>query len=135
MFFVGLAMFIMVVGWVIFGALSNWWQDKQNDWTYGNPRTFQTDQAVGINDSPQTPSHFIAMNLNGDVFVLDIEGGNPTKAQSIPVIGLSSDQDGDPVTISFQDVNGDRKPDMLVHVASFTIVFLNTGKTFVGQHQ
>lgn len=128
-------MFIMVFGWILFGALGNWWQAKQNDWTYGNPRTFQTDQAVGINDSLQTPSHFIAINLHGDVFVLDIEGGNPTKAQSIPIIGLSSGLDGDPVTISFQDVNGDGKPDMLVHVAGFTIILLNNGKTFIAQHQ
>jgi hypothetical protein len=135
MFFVGLAMFIMVFGWIAFGALANWWQDKQNDWTYGNPRTFQIDQAVGINDPTQMPSHFIAMNLHGDVFVIDIEGGNPTKAQSIPIIGLSSDHEGDPVTISFQDVNGDGKLDMIVHVAGFTIVFLNNGKTFIAQHQ
>jgi hypothetical protein len=135
LFFVGLAMFIMIFGWIIFSALANWWQVKQNDWTYGNPRTFQTDQAVGINDSSQTPSHFIAINLHGDVFVIDLEGGNPTKAQSIPIIGLSSDRDGDPVTISFQDVNGDGKLDMLVHVAGFTIILLNNGKTFIAQHQ
>jgi hypothetical protein len=124
----------MVFGWVAFGALANWWQEKQNDWTYGNPRTFQIDQAVGINDSPANPSHFIAMNLRGTVFVIDLEGGDPTKAQSLPIIGLSQDQQNDPVTISFQDVNGDGKPDMLVHVAGFTIVLLNTGKTFQGKH-
>src|SRR2546423_5251500 len=59
MVFVGIALFVMVFGWVAFGALANWWQDKQNDWTYGNPRTFQMDQAVGIHDSPANPSHFI----------------------------------------------------------------------------
>lgn len=125
----------MVFGWIAFGVVANWWQDKQNDWTYGIPRTFQMDQVVGINDSTSNPSHFIAMNLRGSIFIIDIEGGNPAKAQSIPVIGLSVDQENDPVTISFQDVNGDGKLDMLVHVAGFSIVFLNTGKTFVGQHQ
>lgn len=134
MLFVGIALCIMVAGWVAFGALASWWQGKLDDWTYGNPRTFQIDQYVGINDSPESPSHFMAMNLHGDVFIIDIEGGNPSKAQSIPVIGLSQGQQSDPVTISFQDVNGDGKPDMLVHVAGFTIVFLNNGKTFVGKH-
>lgn len=133
--FFGLALFIMVFGWIAFGAVANWWQDKQNDWTYGIPHTFQMDQVVGINDSTSNPSHFIAMNLRGSIFIIDIEGGNPAKALSIPVIGLSAGQENDPVTISFQDVNGDGKPDMLVHVAGFSIVFLNTGKTFVGQHQ
>lgn len=134
MLFVGIVLFVMVFGWVAFGALANWWQDKQNDWTYGNPRTFQVDQAVGINDSPANPSHFIAMNLRGTVFVIDLEGGDPTKAQSLPIIGLPQDQQNDPVTISFEDVNGDGKPDMLVHVAGFTIVLLNTGRTFQGKH-
>ena len=132
--FVGLAFFIMTFGWVAFGALANWWQGKVDDWTYGTPRTFQMDQAVGINDSPENPSHFMAMDFRGTVFVIDIEGGDPTKAQSLPIIGLSQDQQTDPVTIGFEDVNGDGRPDILVHVAGFTIILLNNGKTFVGKH-
>src|SRR2546421_2380398 len=79
MFFVGLAMAVMVVGYVLLSTFGAWWQTKQDDLTYGNPRTFQTDQSVGINDSPANPSHFIAMNLRGTVFVIFFEGGNPTK--------------------------------------------------------
>ena len=132
--FVGMALFVMLLGWIVLGALTNWWQNQENDWAYGHPRTFQIDQAVGIHDRPSSPSHFIAMNLRGTVFVLDLEGGDPTKAQAFPILGLSSNQQDDPVTISFEDVNGDGKPDMLVHVAGFTIILLNTGKTFQAQH-
>ena len=38
--FVGLAMLVMVMGWVVFSAVANWWQVTQDDWHYGRPRTF-----------------------------------------------------------------------------------------------
>jgi len=63
--FVGLGLFIMIIGWLSFSALSSWWSTKLNNWTYGNPRTYQTDFVVGHGDSAQHPSHFIALNLNG----------------------------------------------------------------------
>ncbi len=56
---VGLAMFIMIIGWLSFSALSSWWSGKLNDWTYGNPRTYQTDFVVGHGDSAEHPSHFL----------------------------------------------------------------------------
>jgi hypothetical protein len=40
-------------------------------------------------------------------------------------------QDVTPVTLSFLDVNGDGKPDMLVHVADQTLIFTNNGTKFV----
>src|SRR5947209_20199880 len=40
MFFVGLALFTMVAGWIAFTLLGNWWSAKQLDWKYGTPRTF-----------------------------------------------------------------------------------------------
>src|SRR5450759_1344455 len=33
--FVGIAMFVMILGWIAFNALSNWWQITQDDWHYG----------------------------------------------------------------------------------------------------
>src|SRR6266567_6345357 len=33
--FVGLAMFIMIIGWLTFSALSSWWSVQQDDWHYG----------------------------------------------------------------------------------------------------
>ncbi len=43
-------------------SLGSWWQHVQDDWTYGMPRTYQTDAVVGHNhDSRAHPSHFIAI--------------------------------------------------------------------------
>ena len=51
------------------------------------------------------------------------------KAYVGPVL-LGDGQDLAVVTLSFADVNGDGKPDMLVHVDQTQIVFLNDGQSF-----
>ena len=75
--FFGIGLFIMIIGWLSFSALSNWWSGKVNDWTYGVPRTYQTDAVVGHGDSAAHPSHFITINLNGKIEVIEIPGGDP----------------------------------------------------------
>jgi len=124
--FVGVSMMIMVMGWVVFTAVANWWITTQDDWHYGRPRTFQINAVVGHNDSPTHPSHFIALNLNRQIEVIEIPGGDPTHERVYIAVTLIGDgQDLQPVTLSFKDVNGDGKPDMLIHIGDQTIVFLN----------
>ncbi|HLH64025.1 MAG TPA: hypothetical protein VKV20_20300 [Ktedonobacteraceae bacterium] len=129
--FVGLAMLIMVLGWVAFNALENWWQVTQDDWHYGRPRTFQTDAVVGHNDSPQNPSHFIAINLNRQIIIIEIPGGDASKTRIFygPTL-MGNGQNLTPVTLTFKDVNGDGKPDMIVNIQDTHIVFINTNGTF-----
>ena len=63
-------------------SLGSWWQHVQDDWTYGMPRTYQTDAVVGHNhDSRAHPSHFIAINLHGQVEVFELPAGDPTKVR------------------------------------------------------
>jgi hypothetical protein len=129
--FVGLAMFVMIIGWIAFSALGSWWQVTQDDWHYGRPRTFQTDAVVGHNDSPSHPSHFIAVNLNRHALIIELPGGDSTKARmySGPVL-IGQGQDLAPVTLSFQDVNGDGLLDMVVNVQDAHFVFINDSGTF-----
>ncbi len=129
--FVGLAMFIMIIGWVAFNALGNWWQVTQDDWRYGRPRTFQTDAIVGHNDSASNPSHFIAINLNRHILIIELPGGDASKAKiySGPIL-IGQGQDLTPVTLSFVDVNGDGRPDMIIYVQGSHFVFLNDGSMF-----
>jgi len=129
---VGLGMLTMILGWMALGALGNWWQTTQDDWRYGYPRTFQSDAVVGHNhDSPAHPGHFLAINLNRHILVIQLPAGAATKARiySGPVL-LGQGQELTPVTLSFQDVNGDGKPDLLVWVADTHVVFLNDGGGF-----
>src|SRR5437667_7765787 len=129
--FVGIAMFIMIIGWVAFNALGSWWKITQDDWHYGRPRTFQTDAVVGHNDSSNNPSHFIAMNLNRHVLIIELPGGNATKARifSGPIL-IGQGQDLAPVTLSFQYVNGDGSLDMVINVQDAHYVFINSTGTF-----
>jgi hypothetical protein len=130
--FAGVAMFIMIIGWIAFNALSNWWQVTQDDWHYGRPRTYQVDAVVGHNDSPANPSHFIAENLNRHILIIEIPGGDASKAKiySGPIL-IGPGQDLTPVTLTFKDVNGDGKLDMIVNVQDSHFVFLNQNGQFV----
>lgn len=129
--FVGLAMFIMIIGWVAFNALGSWWQVTQDDWHYGRPRTFQTDAVIGHNDSANTPSHFMAINLNRRILIIELPGGDSSKARiySGPIL-IGQGQDLTPVTLSFRDVNGDGRPDMIIDVQDSHFVFFNDGSMF-----
>ncbi len=130
--FVGIAMFVMILGWIAFNALSNWWQVTQDDWHYGRPRTYQVDMVVGHNDSAANPSHFIAENLNRHIVIIEIPGGDTAKAKiySGPVL-IGSGQDLTPVTLTFKDLNGDGLLDMIVNVQDAHFVFLNQHGQFV----
>ena len=129
--FVGIGLFVMIIGWLTFSALSSWWQTTQDDIHYGRPRTYQTDIVVGHADSPSNPSHFIAFNLNRHVFVIECPGGDCSKAKiyQFPML-IGNGQNLTPVTITFKDVNGDGKLDMEVHILDQTIIYINTGTDF-----
>jgi len=134
----GIAIFVMIAGWVAFTALSTWIQQKQDDWTYGQfPRTYQTDAVVGHSDSSTTPSHFIALNLNGQIIIIELPGGNAAKARSYTITTVQGNEGNPPVKVSFQDLNADGKLDMIVTIgdpgSSFTVMLFNDGTQFVSK--
>jgi hypothetical protein len=127
---VGVGMLAMFALWVVGTGLVTWGSTQLDDWHYGRPRTFQMDARVGHDDAV-TPSHFIALNLNRHIIIIELPGGDPSKARIYTGPTLFGDgQDLTPVTLSFKDVNGDGKPDMLVHMQDQTVVFINDGTQF-----
>ena len=125
-------MCVLVLGYFALTLLGHWWQVYQDDQHYGRPRTFQIDAVVGHNhDAASMPSHFIALNLHRHLLVMELPAGDAGHAKAYvgPVL-LGEGQDLAVVTLSFADVNGDGKPDMLVHVDQTQIVFLNDGQGF-----
>ncbi len=129
--YAGLALIIMLLGWIVLSAVTNWWQVTQDDWHYGRPRTFQMDAVVGHDDLAARPSHFIALNLNRHVEIIEFPGGDATKAKVYigPVL-VGPGQDLAPITLSFKDVNGDGKLDMIVNVQGSHFVFINANGEF-----
>jgi len=81
---------------------------------------------VGHADSASHPSHFIAINVNRHIEVIEFPGGDAAKAKIYLVSTLIGDgQDLAVVTLSFKDVNGDGKLEMIVNVEDSHFVFIN----------
>ena len=82
------------------------------------------------------PTHFIAINLNGQILVVEIPGGNASKAKVyIAPTLFGSGQDLVPVKLSFEDCDGNGSPDLNIHIqgSDKIICFPNNGKTFDAQ--
>jgi hypothetical protein len=100
----------------------------------GIPRTYQTDRVVGHTDSTDHPTHFVAINLNSRITIIEIPGGDSSHARIYSGPTLFSDNGSQiPVTLEFYDVNGDGKVDMVVHVGDQKIIYLNDGTQFKPQ--
>ncbi len=122
----GLGMILMLVLWTLLTLVVSWWNTTWDDLHYGRPRTFQVDAVVGQNDSPANLSHFIALNLNGRIEVIEFPSGDASKARIY--IGpqlYGNGQNLIPVTLSFVDVNSNHHPDMILHFQDTTIVYVN----------
>ncbi len=129
--YVGLAMIGMLLCWMALTTFLSWWHVEQDDLRYGRPRTSQYDYVVGHGDSNVSKSHFIALNLNRHVEVIECPAGDCAKARILigPVL-IGPNQDLAPVTLTFKDVNGDGKIDVVVNVQDSHFVFINDSGTF-----
>jgi hypothetical protein len=128
-FFVGLGMsftLLILCAWL---CISAWGSAQLDTLRYGYPRTFQVDRAVG-HEVERTTSHFIATNDHGQIYVLEIPGGNPSHSHLLlgpHLIGPSAELA--PVILDFQ--GNPQHPDLLVEVFNTQTRFLNTGATYV----
>ena len=124
--YLGIGMIAMLALWTLLTSAFSWWNTTWDDLHYGHPRTFQIDAFVRHNESAGTPSHFLAINLNGRIEVIEFPGGDGSKARIY--LGPQLFGTGDdliPVTLGFADVNGDHLPDLIIHFQSSRIVFIN----------
>jgi hypothetical protein len=127
----GLGMIVMLVLWTLLTLAVSWWNTTWDDLHYGRPRTFQIDMVVGQNDSASNPSHFIALNLNGRIEVIEFPGSDASKARIY--IGPQLYDAGSnliPVTLSFVDVNGNHHPDMILRFQDTRLVYINENGGF-----
>jgi hypothetical protein len=125
------AMIALLALYVVVSTVVQWAQVKMDDFQYGRPRTSQMDAYVGHSEAEGTPSHFVAMNLNRRVTILQLPGGDSTKATAIvgPYL-FGQGEDLTPVQMNVQDVNADGKPDLVVSVKSEQLLYLNDGASF-----
>jgi hypothetical protein len=112
--------------YAVMGHVVGWGSGRLNDMRYGATRTFQMDAVVGHGDGGGTPTHFIAMNLNRQVVVVEIPGGDPSKIRTLtgPYL-FGADEDKTPVLLRLDDLNRDGSKDLIVNVKNEEIVYLN----------
>ena len=118
----------MVLLW-IGQSLWSWGGTTIDDLRYGRPRTTNVDQFVG-HEIGKTPSHFIALNLNGQIYIVEIPGGRANTSRLL--VGphlIGSGAELAPVFLSFP---GDpHHPDLLITVDGIQTRFHNTGTSYV----
>ena len=124
--YLGIGMIAMLLLWTVLSSVFGWFATTVDDIRYGRPRTYQTDSFVGHAEQSGTPSHFIAINLNRRIEIIELPGGDATHAKIYlgPQL-FGANDDLTPVTLTFIDVNGDHKPDMIVNFQSSRLVFIN----------
>jgi len=125
------ALLALLAIYAIMGNVVGWARGRLDDVRYGSTRTYQVDQVVGHDDGAGTPTHFIAMNLNRQVVVIEIPGGDPSKMRTLtgPYL-FGAGEDKTPVLLRFDDLNRDGSRDLVVNVKNEEIVYLNKDGQF-----
>lgn len=133
--YVGITLFAVIAVWQGLNGLGYWWQQKQDDLTYGKNRVFITDAVVGHNDSPQNPSHFIAVNDKGNIYVIELQGDDPNKSHIYAITTIEGNTNNPPVMLFFQRLTRSGRVDMIVQIGdqgnAFDINLFNNGTEFI----
>ena len=122
---------VVLLAYGCLAAAAGWGKIWFDDLRYGRPRTQQISGMVGHNEGNGEPTHFLAMNLNRRVVVIELPGGDVTKAQTLqgPYL-FGANEDLTPVGLRLQDINDDGKSDVVLSVKNEKIIYINTGESF-----
>lgn len=124
-------MLALLAIYLLLSSLVSWGQVVIDDVRYGRPRTFHLTANVGRAEEASAPTHMIAMNLDRQVVVLEIPGGDSMKTRALPGPYLfGSGEDLTPVTMRLADVNSDDAPDLVVQVKNEEMVYINRDGSF-----
>jgi hypothetical protein len=125
------ALLALLAIYAIMGNVMSWGRSRLDDFRYGATRTFQADEVVGHDDGVGTPTHFIALNLNRQVLIIEIPGGDASKTRTLtgPYL-FGAGEDKTPVLLRFDDWNRDGSKDLVVNVKNEEIVYLNKDGQF-----
>ncbi|HMO55856.1 MAG TPA: hypothetical protein PKA05_03740 [Roseiflexaceae bacterium] len=102
-----------------------------DDLRYGRPRTDHLEAFVGHDETAGLPTHLIALNLNRQIVIFEIPGGDTAKTRTIngPYL-FGAEEHLTPAVLGLADVDGDGLPDLLLDIRRERIVYLNRDGTF-----
>ena len=122
-----LALLLLVVGQMVMG----WISGQIETLRYGYPRTYQISAFVG-QETGKTASHFLVLNNDGQLEIIEFPGDDATHARIFlgpHLYGASADLVV--ATIRFVPDGHPRTPDMVLLFQQSQELFRNTGGTFV----
>lgn len=124
-------MFVLAAANILFSSLSEWARIKLDDIRYGRPRTFHLTAYVGHEEQSGMPTHLIGMNMDRRVIVIEIPGGDASKARTLvgPYL-FGAGEDLTPVKLRLLDVNRDGQDDLIVSVKAEEMIYMNENGTF-----
>lgn len=126
---------IIVLGglvlYLVISTLVAWGSVRLDDLRYGRPRTTHLEGFVGHEAATGQPTHFIALNLNRQIVVLELPGGDPAQVRSLPGPYLfGANEDLTPVQLALYDIDGDGAKDLFINIRNEQLVYLNKDGTF-----
>jgi hypothetical protein len=129
--FVAIGLLSALLLWIGLTWLMAWGSSVLDLLRYGYPRTYQVDAVVGQGDSPEHPSHFLALNLHGQIVIIDFLAGDPARAREFTIPGiLGPNADQMVVTLRFLDITHTGEPDMIITAGGVETFLVNTAGTF-----
>jgi hypothetical protein len=98
---------------------------------YMETPTYHLRADVGHGTSPGMLSHLTALNMDGQIVVVDFPGGDAERVRVLegPYL-FGSEGSNTPVTLRLEDMNGDTHSDLIVQVNNEEIIYLNRDQTF-----
>jgi hypothetical protein len=112
--------------YLLINTVLAWASVKMDDLRYGYPRTSSTDGYIGYKEQTGIPTHFTVINDHRQVLIMIMPGGDPSHVLVIkgPYL-FGPGEEFSPATLDLSDVNHDHYPDLRLHVAGQTLVYLN----------
>ncbi len=102
-----------------------------DDIRYGRPRTTHLESFVGHDEISGVPTHLMALNMNRQVVIIEIPGGDTSKVRAItgPYL-FGADESLTPVILGLRDLDGDGTLDLLLSIRREQIVYVNKDGMF-----
>lgn len=108
-----------------------WGKRTLDDLRFGFPRRTHLSAVVGHGDSLAVPTHLIALNLDRQIVILEIPGGDTSQIRTLPGPYLfGADGQYEVPRLQVQDIDGDDLGDLLVTIRGEVVVYRNVGTAF-----